>query len=419
MIKKYLSRIQRSAIFKNFLSLSIAELISRSVSLITFAYLARILSPKGFGIIAFASAFVFYFSLLVNFGLDTYGTREIAIGSYLQSKFVNTIITLRLLFAVLLFVVLTITAILFSQSLVTKVALIISGINLFSTAISIDWYFQGIQKMKSVAARQIGVSILNFVLILGFVRNQNDVLIAVLITGVSLFINSGLLLKYYSNSFHKISLEYDAELIKKIIIESAPIALSSVMIAIYYNLDIVMLGYMKSDYEVGIYNAAVKLFLIGNILYGLILKSFFPALSVSNKNVKKLIDDVFKKYFIAMLTTGIFISVIMYSLSGDIINLVYGERYNPASNVLKILAMNSAVVCINMIFGNPLLAWGLQCKYFLIVGTGAIINIILNVTLIPKYSYIGAGVATLFSEAAVFTALFLIYNFSLKAIDEI
>lgn len=414
MIKKFLSWILGSTILKNFLSLSIAEFISRLLSVITFAYLARVLSPQGFGILGFASAFVFYFILLVNFGLDTYGTREVANRSYQQSKFVNAVISARLIIAVPLFIVLIFIAVLLNQNYITKAALIISGINLFSNAISVDWFFQGTQKMKPVAARQIGVSILNFVLIIGLVHSQNDVLIAVSITGLSLLLNSSLLLTYYSKKVDKISIVLEKKLVKKIFVEAAPIGLSSLMIAVYYNLDIVMLGYMKSDYEVGIYNAAVKIFLLGNILYGLILKSFFPSLSSSVNSGKEVINATFKKYFLSMLPAGLITAFVMYALSSLIIDVLYGSSYNSSVSILKILSMNSLIVCINMIFGNPLLAWGKQKEYLFVVATGALANIALNILFIPRYSYIGAGIATLLSETTVFISLFLVYNSLLK-----
>ncbi|MHB8853951.1 MAG: oligosaccharide flippase family protein [Ignavibacteriaceae bacterium] len=65
-------------ILRNLISLTSAEVISKIVGLITAAYLGRVLKPEGFGILGFATAFVSYFLLIGNFGLDTYGTREIA-----------------------------------------------------------------------------------------------------------------------------------------------------------------------------------------------------------------------------------------------------------------------------------------------------------------------------------------------------
>ncbi len=74
-------------IFKNLISLASAEVISKIIALITAAYLGRILKPEGFGILGFATAFVSYFLLMVNFGLDTYGTRETAKDKNLYTNF--------------------------------------------------------------------------------------------------------------------------------------------------------------------------------------------------------------------------------------------------------------------------------------------------------------------------------------------
>ncbi|MHB8336405.1 MAG: oligosaccharide flippase family protein [Ignavibacteriaceae bacterium] len=74
-------------IFKNLISLASAEVISKIIALITAAYLGRALKPEGFGILGFATAFVSYFLLMVNFGLDTYGTRETAKDKNLYTNF--------------------------------------------------------------------------------------------------------------------------------------------------------------------------------------------------------------------------------------------------------------------------------------------------------------------------------------------
>jgi len=77
--------------------LSFAEIIGRIISLITFSYLARVLSPDGFGVIGFATAFVSYFVLIVNYGFETYGIREIAKSPINRHKLVDSILTIRII----------------------------------------------------------------------------------------------------------------------------------------------------------------------------------------------------------------------------------------------------------------------------------------------------------------------------------
>jgi len=68
------------------------------------------------------------------------------------------------------------------------------------------------------------------------------------------------------------------------------------------------------------------------------------------------------------------------------------------------------VISMNIFFGNPLIAWGKQKQYSIAIAIGAAANIILNILWIPKYTYIGASMATLLSETAVFTGVFYLFN---------
>jgi len=280
---------------------------------------------------------------------------------------------------------------------------------LFATAFSLNWYFHGIQKMGYSSVSQILASIFSLILVFLLVKDKADVLLSIAITGLSAIVNSLMLIISYNKSFGRFSFQLDKNFIKKIIPDSTPLALSSIMIAIYYNFDMIMLGFMKSDYEVGIYNAAVKIFLIGNVSYILIMKSFFPTFAEIGFSFTNKFYRNFRKYFFSMISVGVFTTIILYLLSSQLIHILFGRMYDSSVYPLKILAMNSALVCINIIFGNPLLAWGKQNIYLIIVGIGATTNILMNLILIQHFSYLGAALATLISETAVFLGLVIVY----------
>ncbi len=397
-------------IIKNLLSLTGAEVISKIIGLITAAYLGRVLKPEGFGILGFATAFVSYFLLMVNFGLDTYGTREIAKDQSIIPKLVNNILSIRLLFASLWFIILTVVIVLIDKSIIIKLVLIITGINLFVNALSINWVFLGIEKMWLIAIRQIMTNLLSLAGIIIFVSSEKYIIIAAGITVLSALINSAWLLGVFRKMYDKISFEFDKTYLKEIIKESFPLVLSSFMIAIYYNLDMVMLGYIKTEREVGIYNAAYKILLVGIVPFSLILNSFFPALSKIGLKKSLEFRNLIKQYAILMFSTSILITGIIFFNSKEIIYIIFGNKYVESIIPLSILSLNIMVIGVNVFYGNPLIAWGKQKYYSIAIALGAVTNIILNLLLIPKYSYVGASFATLFSEVAVFIGVFYLFN---------
>ncbi len=398
-------------IFKNLITLTSAEVVSKIISLLTAVYLARVLKPEGFGILGFASAFVSYFLLMVNFGFDTYGTREIAKEKSITAKLVNNILSIRLLFAVIWYLIFALIVLMISKPLTVKLVLLITAINLFVNAISLNWVFMGLEKMWLISIRQVMTNLIALIGVVLFVSSEKNIVIAVLIITLSSVINTSWLFQVYRKWYNEIKLSFNFNYWKRILYESFPLMFSAFMIAIYYNLDMVMLGYMKSETDVGIYSAAYRVFLVGIIPFSLILNSFFPTLSKIGLTKSKEFKKVISQYAVLMLTTAIIISAIYYFNSKTIIEILFGQRFTDSIFPLSILSINIFVIGANMFFGNPLIAWGKQKKYSIAIALGAASNIILNILLIPKYSYLGAAYATLISEVVVFVGVFILFNF--------
>ena len=172
----------------------------------------------------------------------------------------------------------------------------------------------------------------------------------------------------------------------------------------------VMLGYMKSQSEVGVYSAAYKIFLVGIIPFTLILNSFFPSLSRTELKNSREFKSLIKNYFLFLFITGLISAFVLFFFRNLLIYFVFGEGYKNAALPLSILAMNASVIAVNMFFGNPLIAWGKQKEYSIAIMLGAITNIILNIILIPSYSYNGAALATLLSESVVFFGVLYLFT---------
>lgn len=399
-----------SKIASNLFSLSSAEIAKRLLGFFTLVYLGRVLDKEGFGVIGFASAFISYFVLVVNFGFSTYGTREISKDEKNIAKYVNSIISIKILLALFLGLILIIYTVLSTKNIITKYVVLITGINLFVDAIALNWVFQAIEKMQFIAVRQILSGLISLVGVIFFVHSQNDVIIAASILAVSALFGNMWLIPIYQKMFARIKFQFSIPFWKELVKESFPLAVASVMIGIYYNLDMVMLGYMKPDSDVGVYNAAYKIFLLGIVPFQLIFSAFFPSLSRVGLKKSEEFNSTILNYAKLILGSGIISGVVLLTFSERIILLVFGESYLASAVPLSILAINVMVISVNVFLGNPMIAWGKQKEYSIAIALGAISNIILNFILIPKYSYIGAAFATLLSEIIVFIGLLYLFS---------
>ncbi len=404
-------------ILKNFISLSGGELLSKGIAFVTTIYLARLILPEGFGILGYAAAFVAYFLLFIDFGFDIISVKKIANDNSVISRYVNNIISFRIILSVIIFVLLVSVVYFLNESTTVKMALILTGANLFVQALTTEFVFQAVGKINYLSVKIISKNIIALIFVFLFVKNASDVLLVITIYLFSNLIMNLWLYAKYVKLFNKFRWSIDTKFLKSLISESFPLIISSFMISIYYNLDMVMLGSIKTQTEVGIYNAAYKIFLIGLIPLGAIVKIFLPSLS-KTKNAE-LLKKTIGKFAVLMLGGGIVISAFIFLSADKSIHIIFGDKYSGAVIPLMLLSLNILVISVNVFFGNPLTVWGKQKVYSIAITFGALVNILLNFILIPRYSYNGAALATLFSEVAVFFGVFFLFNKNLKKILDV
>lgn len=401
---------------KNFLSISFAELFGKLLGLITLAYLARVISTESFGIVAFVTAFLAYFQIFVEFGFDAIVVKRISRDNTntIIQKYVNSLVSFKLLNAVFLYALLLTIILLLNKSTNAKIGLVILGVMLFVNSISLEFVFQGIEKFKYLSYKIIGRSILYFVLVVNFVKSDVHLQYIFFFIVLSNLIFSLWHFYVYRNYFGKYIFEINKPLIKAMVRQSYPLLISIIMATIYNHLDIVMLGFMQSDYDVGIYNAAYKIYLFMVLPFNILLKVFLPILSRFSET-KKFKNDLIT-FLVLMIILGLGLVIPMLFFTEIALTFIFGEKYILANYSLKILVSTSMIVCLSFAFGNPLIVWGKQKFHALALGIGAILNVIMNLILIPSYSYNGAALATLITELVVFIGLLIIFILTTRAL---
>jgi O-antigen/teichoic acid export membrane protein len=166
-----------------------------------------------------------------------------------------------------------------------------------------------------------------------------------------------------------------------------------------------MLGALGRTREVGWYGAAY-VFLLGVVLViGALRNAYFPSLSRSLQGEGLARVRLLRQY--GRLTAGLALPLAIAGplAAGPLVRLLYGEEFAPAAAALRILLLTGSVMCFSSYFGSELLATGANRASLLAVASGAAVNLLLNVALIPPFSQNGAAVATLVAEATVCTIL--------------
>lgn len=395
----------QKSIESNFIYSSMLKGLNIIFPLITFPYVARILSPEGIGKVDFSLSIIQYFILIAQVGIPTYAIRECAKvrdSEESLTKTVQEILVINLVMVIISYLLFSIVILNVNQLASYRYVLLVGSLNILSTSIGIEWFYQAIEEYKYITIRSMFVKLISLIAIFLFVKEENDFIIYALIIVLSTSI--GYLYNFihvynYIDLFKKFKGYNFKKHIKPIIILFA----MSLSISMYVSLDKIMLGFISGDTAVGLYTAAnkmVKLVLSLVTSLGLVL---LPRMSYYIENdeeiqVKRLIRKSLD--FTFMIAVPSFIGIIM--LAKPIILLFAGEEYLNAIPTIRIISpIILAIGLSNLIGIQVLVSYGKERITFFSTLIGAVVNFTLNLLLIPLLQHNGAAIATLVAEISV------------------
>jgi len=406
--RKKIGTVRR--ITKNFLSLSFSEILLRFISFFVIIYLARILGAADFGKISFAQVLIVYFMLIANLGLNTLGVREIARDKSNVINYTGNIVTLKLVLTVFSFCLMLVFVNFIHKSPQIKYLIIFYGFSLFPSALLLEWFFQGVEKMEFIGISRILSKISYALLVLLLVKSSKELLIIPYLWLFGSLIAGGFLIYIFTKQYGKFKLVFDLSRWKGLIRRALPIGAASMMIQIYYNFDIVMLGFIKGDKVVGWYNAAYRVILFAWMFFPLFINAIFPLMSRYYKESKEKLEILISSSTKLLSIIGFPLGVGGTILAKPIMRFLYGERFDSGVIAFQILIWSVVIICLRCAYEHSFLACDKEKRYMFGVMSGALTNIGLNLILIPRFGLKGAAVATVISEFVFSLYLFLYFR---------
>ena len=405
-------------IFKNTGYLFVSGIISKALFLIQIIFIARYLGTAGFGKYAFVFAFGSLFFILSNPGLTDLTTRELARNKSKTGKYLGNLLVIKLglcLVASLLMIT-TINLIDVSQELRI-------GIYLICFILSIDAFmgvfysaFRAYEKMLYEAL----VLLIHNIIIVGLV-------ICFLIKGygfiwlISAFVIGkivGLIITAYFGYklLPKPLLKVDLRLWKYLMIKSIPFLVVFFFSSIIYRIDLVMLQFFKGETIVGLYGAAETIIRNLIIFPSVFIVSIYPSLSRYFIKDKEKLYYLYKKSFLYVFLFSLFIVIGCFIFGKFVILLMFGKEFIESVFILKLISIGGFFLFLNLINICYLNATNKPIINAYIFIFGAVINIILNLMLIPMYSYTGAAISSIISYFIIFICGQRVVGLSLRSI---
>jgi len=403
--------ISKASLAKNTIYSAITSITSFFL-LILLILAGRYLGDVNYGIFTFSLAFVFTIEIFMDFGLSELTQRSVARDKSLALRYLGNLLTWKIIVSVLVFIVLFLTINLVKSSPEVRFTVYLLGFAniLRSFKSTLRAFFRAFERfdldcLTMYIERASLLAIGTVVLVLG----RGLIFFALVFVIVRVF-DLGLTFGILNWKIVKVIPQFNFTFLKNVQLEALPFGLFSVIITLYSYTDTVMLSFMRTDAEVGWYNAAHKIdeglaifpFIICVVLYPRLSRLF-----VVNKKAHSFLSARAVKY---MFITSLPLLICGVILSKNIVNILFGEQFQNSVPALQILLLGVVFIFQIRLFQIILNSIDRQ-KVVMYVGLmGLIINVSLNLLLIPRYGFRGAAFTTIISELIVFS----IYYFYLS-----
>ena len=402
--------MENKSLAKNAFYYGIKTVVAIIFPLITYKYAAYILGAENVGKVEFAKSFVSYFLLLANLGISAFAIRN---GAGLRDDkkkledFAGRVFGINCIsamIAVLLFIAFAFSGINIKIDL-TLGFIFLAQIPL--NLIGVDWVYNIYEDFKYITYRSLTCQLVALAFMFAFVRTRDQFVfyaIALVIASHGAYIFNWI----RARRIIRIRPVIDNSCLPLLI----PILIlfaNSVATSIYVSLDVSMLGFMKTETDVGVYSAAVKVYTAIKSVIATTLLVALPRMSYYSQNDT---GDSFSRTeskivnFMILLVPACMAGVIVQS--SNLISLVSGTGFEEADLALVILGATLVFSAVGMICGSTILLPDKKEKLVLTsTVTGAVANFLLNLFFIPRLGIYGAALTTLISELLVSTVQFI------------
>lgn len=395
--------------FKNTGWLFIGRIGSLIIKFLVSVAVANYLNKARLGIITGGITYVYLFSAVATLGLDQFIVKELhefpekrdeILGTSFWMKMISGLGCIPLIWIVYQFEP--------ADGTPYSYILILSAFGIVQAFNVIDSYFQSEVQSKYIMQVQVLGNLVSAIIKLALIYAKMPLLWFVYAYATDfLLLAIGYYFTYQRKGRSMFNWVYNSNLAKKLIKYSWPLMMSGIMVSLYMKIDQLMVQNMRGVDEAGAYNTVSSLSEAWNFIPVVIVSSLFPAILNARR------DDInrYKKRIQHLYDLMVYISLpvaMAISFTSPLIYKIYNAGYAYAAPVLSVHIWSGIFVFLGAASSQYLIAEGFNTLTFIRTGFGAIVNIVLNLLLIPTMGMMGAAIATLAAYAsATFFVVFI------------
>lgn len=370
--------------------------------ILIFPYVSRVLGPDSLGKINFTTSTLNFFVLIASMGIPSYAVIVCSKHRQDEQRLKRTICELlyiNLLLTVISYLLLGISILGIPKFQEYRGLLILNSMSIFFTVIGVEWLYTALEEFNYIMIRSIIFKIVSIIMIFTLVHGREDYYVYAIILIVS-SVGANVLNFLHAHKYIKFYPLYELDFKQHI----KPILLffsASIAATINGNTDTVMLGFIKGDMSVGLYDFSIK---IKNLLTSFITAALSVttprfALYVEQKkfsNYRKLL----RKVVLVTLVVAIAFSIFFICFSEETILILGGAKYLKARSTMIVLTICVVILGMTWTLGVGVLQpLGREREYAKTMFIACGVNVVLNSILIPTLDSLGASIATLVTES--------------------
>jgi O-antigen/teichoic acid export membrane protein len=370
------------------------------VSLVVGVWVARYLGPRSYGDLSFALACVAVLSPLATLGFDRLVVRDLVELPDAAPETLGSAFALRMLggLAAGTLALAAIALLRPGNAEARALVALAAAAQLLQAADVVEQWFQAQVRPRAAVVATLAAGLLGAALkVILILARAPLVAFAWALLAEAALAGVGLALAYRLAGGRPGPWRWSRERAVGLLRDGWPLMLSSAMVMVYLRIDQVMLGKMASSEEVGNYSIAVRLVEVWYFLPMAIVAAVFPGIIEARRVSEALFLSRLQKLYGLMALLGYAVALPTCLLASWALSIVFGDAYGRAGPMVAVLVWSLPFTNLGVARGSYLTAMNWKYAYLFMVALGGVVNVVLNLALIPRWGGMGAVIASCIS----------------------
>lgn len=403
------------SIKKNFAYKSVQTLSTYLINFITFPYVARVLGVERFGLVNFVDNTVNYFLLFATMGVGLLGVREIAAvkeDKKRRDQVYSSMLALNLLFTLVSLGIYLLCVVTVPKLCQYDELFYIGTAKVLFTVFLVEWFFTGVENFRYITLRSILIKVLYIISVFLFVRDTSDYRLYFILT-VGVVVLNALINQLYIREFVRV--RWNNIQLFKYLKQNVTLGIYTLMTSMYLTFNVMYLGLVSNNTEVGYYTTAFKLYSVVLGFFTAFTNVMLPRMSSLLANGEKdRFQELVNRSFSVMSTCCIPLILCSMIMAPQIVYILSGPGYEGAILPMRIIMPAAFAVGVAQVLAIQVLMPMKKDKVLLVASIiGAVVSLLINLLVVPYIESVGSAVVLLCSEAVV-TGAYLWYVLSHK-----